>query len=584
MVGIAIYGLGGGAVWSLVRLPQVSDCNRLVQPFASASLRLYCAQVAAGEQTREGLLKAINLVDDLPKDHPLRATADRYIQHWAFDLIVLAEAQYNEGDLAAALATLKDIPLDRLPCEADACPRDEILAWRDGWKKAWDGAEKIYQDAEQALLDQDWDKAAAIATQLLSVNNKYWQVTKYNELSAKIRDVRDTNGFIARAKATADRGGADNLLKAIEIASQVQPSSSLYTVAQAQIVKFGRQMLEEAERVLEDYQDLSQALAIAQKIPPSTGLKEEVQDFTLLAKSQAKSWSGRIPDLEAAIAQAQAIESDRPLYTRSRQLIQQWQQEIQDLGHLERATTLAQGGRISDLMTAIAEVSLIPSHHPRYGEADRLISQWNKDIQILEDQPFFDRATELAQGQTVGAYQAAIAEMGRIDPDRALYNEAQNQINAWQQEIQRLEDSPYLDVAQQYADAGQYPQAIAEAQRITPDSPLYSQAQGSISEWRVEIQGVTSLQDARNLGTNRNPDGLAAAIRTADRVPESAPQRSEAEAEIERWSQELLQIAVERSGYDLVGAIQVAQQVPPGTTAYTEAQAYIQSWQASQDP
>ena len=585
VMGITVFGLGGGAVFSLVRLPQTRDCDRLIQPFASASLRLYCAQVAAGEQTRESLLKAIKLVDDLPKDHPLRAAADRNIQHWAFDLIVLAEGQYNDGDLAAALATLADIPLDRLPCEEDDCPRDELLSWKKTWQDTWDQAEKIYKDTEKALIDQDWDLAAATATQLLSINNHYWQVTKYNELNAQIREVRDTNSYIARAKALAEKGGADNLVKAIALAQKVEPGSRLYTVAQAQVVKFSRQILDEAETVLERDRDLSGALAIVQKIPTVANLQEEVQDFTLLAKSQAKSWSGRIPDLEAAIAQAQTIESDRPLYTQSRRLIQTWQQEIQDVGHLDRGRSLAQNQSIPSLMTAIAEVSLIPQNHPRRNEANDLIAGWNRKIETLEDQPYLDRAIELARGGTVAAYQSAIAEINRIGRGRALYGEAQDQASQWDRDIQRIEDAPYLDEAQEYADVGRYPQAIAVAQRISPGRVLYGEAQDQIADWRLEIQGESNLEQARGLSSSsvNNPESLTAAIRTADRVPTQAPQRAEADEEIERWSTQLLQIALERSGYDLRGAIEVAEQVPPGSIAYEDAQAYIRTWRSQID-
>lgn len=582
VTGITVFGLGGGAVWSLVRIPQVRDCTRLVQPFASASLKLYCAQVAAGEQTHEDLLRAIDLVDDLPKDHPLRESADRYIQQWAFDLILLAETQYNEGNLAAALATLEDIPLDRLPCEENNCPRDELLSWEQTWRDTWKQAEAIYKKAEKALLDQDWDLAAATATELLSINNQHWQVTKYNELNNQIREVRDTNSAIARAKALAEKGGVTNLLAAIKLAQTVEPGSNLYSVAQAQVLQFSRQILDVAEEVLERDRDLSGALEIADKVPPIANLQREVQDFKLLAKSQAKSWSGEIPDLEAAIAQAKEIQADRPLYVQSRRLIQGWQKEIQDVAHLNKARVLAQQGNISSLMTAIAEVSLIPKNNPRREEADALVGQWTRRIQTLEDQPYLDRAVELARGGTIAAYQAAISEVSKIEGNRALYSEAQSQMGEWEWEIQRLEDEPYLNEAEQYADSGSYVQAISLAQRISPGRALYDEAQTQIAEWQVQLQAENSLQQARGLSSSavNNPESLSAAIRTADRVPAQAPQRTQADEAIEQWSDQLLQLALERSGYDLVGAIEVAEQVPPGTLAYEDAQAYIRTWRS----
>lgn len=582
VTGIMVFGLGGGAVWSLVRIPQTRDCDRVIQPLASASLRLYCAQVAAGKQTREGLLRAIDLVDGLSETNPLRAGADRYIQQWAFDLIILAEAEYHGGNLAAALTILGDIPLDRLPCEETNCPRDEILSWKESWRETWDQAEEIYKAAEKALLAQDLDQAAATATQLLSINNQYWQITKYNELNAQIREVRDTNSAIAQAKRLSESGGVTNLLKAIELAQSVDSSSKLYNVAQSQIRQFSRQILEEAEKILERDRDLTEALAVADKVPAVASLQQEVQDFKTLARSQAKSWGGTVQDLEAAIAQAQEITVDRPRYVESRRLIQTWQKEIQDVARLDRAKTLARAGNISSLLTAITEVSLIPKTNPRREEAEELIEEWTADIQTIEDQPYWDRAVELARGGTIAAYQAAIAEMGRIERNRALYSEAQAQVSQWQQEIERIEDGPYLTEAQDFADLGYYPRAISIAQRISPGRALYDEAQTQIAEWRVQLQAETNLQQARGLSTSasNSPDSLSAAIRTADRVPAQAPQRTQADEAIEQWSTQLLQIALERSGYDLVGAIEVAEQVPPGTLAYEDAQAYIRNWRS----
>ena len=573
-----VVGVGTTAFVLLVRLPSVRDCNHIFEPLASASLRFYCSEMAARDQTEAGLLKAIELLDALPSDHPLRPTADRYIENWALDLIVVAQDQFNDGDLKAALQILSKIPTHRLPCTQESCPRDEIKSWREEWQKTWNQAEEIYDSAESALLDQDWDKAAAIATQLLALNNRYWSVTKYQELSEQIQEVRGTNNYLAKAKDLAEKGGVDNLVQAIQLAASISSNSKLYPIAEAQISKFSRQIMDLAQDSL-DNQNLSQALSIVQKIPSIAGLEEEIKDFTQLAKIQAKTWTGQVVDLEAAIREARALQVDRPLYSTAQRQINDWQAEIEDLKHLDRAKQLAKGGQISDLMTAIAEVSLVPRSHPRSDEAQALSDDWTHQIEVLEDQPYLDRAKQLAEAGTVVAYQAAISEINQIQRGRALYSEAQAQRDSWENQLERIEDAPQLEEARSLANQGNLSAAIASAQRIQPGRALYGEAQDDIETWRLQIQAESNLRQARGLGVAQDdPDSLSAAIRAASQVPDQAPQRDQADSDIEYWSKRLLQIAQERADYDLLGAIEVANRIPPNTNAFWDAQSLIQTW------
>lgn len=577
---LGVMGLTAGAsLWSLVSLPQNRDCPRLIQSFASASLKLYCAQVAASQGTTEGLVQAINLVNSLPSDHPLRTNGDQYLKRWAFDLVVLAEKQYNDGYLDLALESLNAIPLDRLPCDENQCPREEIQTWKDEWQALWQQGEKIYRDAEQALLEQNWDRAAAEATKLLALDNRYWQVTRYNELNAQIQEVRDSNSNLARAKKLADQGGVSNLRQAIDLAAQVEPSSRLYDVAQAQVANYSRKILDLAQEAL-DRKNLSEALAIVDQIPEIGNLQGEIKDFKVLAEASSKTWSGQVSDYRDAIAQLQRLESDRPLYNKAQGLVQRWQQEIEDLAHLDRGRTLAKRNSITGYMTAIAEVSLIPAGHPRHQEAETLINQWNGEIELLEDSPYLDRANRLAEGGSIASLQAAIEEANQIRPDRRLYDEAQDNIAGWQKDIERLEDQPYLDQARNLANSGNLEGAIAAASNIDPGRFLYGEAQGLIDDWQLQIDAEYNLRQAEGFSaSSQTPESLGAAIRSANQVANQTPQRATAEANIERWSEQLLQIAIERSGYDLIGAIEVAERIPSNTAVSAEAQAYIRFWQ-----
>jgi hypothetical protein len=581
---MAIFVTGGAgslATLTLVRLPQVSDCPRMFWPLASASLRIYCAQSTAETKTANGLLDAIGLIEAIPVDHPLRPQVDRYLQRWSLDLIDATEALFQDGKLNEALASLKRIPLKRLPCTTKDCPRKEVERRGKRWQKIWAEAEKIFKEAEKSLIQQEWNKAAEVATLLLSVDNRYWRTAKYDEISQQIQDVRGTNSQLAKARDLAENGDADSLAKAIDLVSSIPPTSRLYPVAQGAIAKFSRKLLDLAEVAL-DRKDYSEALAIIDKIPSRARLDKDIRDFKTLAQAQSQTWSGTVSDIQAAIAQAKSIGADRPLYSRAQKLASRWARDIEDIARLERARTIAAKGQIPDLMTAIAEVSLIPQSNPRWKEAQDLMDGWTAEVETREDQPVLAQAEQYAQANSLQGYQAAIAEASRIRSGRALHKDAQNRVSEWSQRLASLRDQPFLDQARQLALSGNLSDAIAVAQRIPNGSGIYDSARTEIESWQTQLGAEQYLTQARQsaLRSGDNPDSIVTAIQLADRVPRQSALRYEADLDIEDWSNRLLQIAQGQADYDINAAIAIAGRVPQGTDAYNAAQQQIQLWQS----
>ncbi|NJO51532.1 MAG: hypothetical protein HC840_21225 [Leptolyngbyaceae cyanobacterium RM2_2_4] len=78
---LTLTGVSVISVALLLKLPAVPNCPSIFWPTASASLRLYCAQLAANKQTASDLLEAIELVNSLPADHPLRPEINRYMRN-----------------------------------------------------------------------------------------------------------------------------------------------------------------------------------------------------------------------------------------------------------------------------------------------------------------------------------------------------------------------------------------------------------------------------------------------------------------------------------------------------------------------
>jgi hypothetical protein len=569
-------GVGFTAVALLLKLPAVPNCPATFWPTASASMRLYCAQVAANKQTAQNLLEAIALVDSLPKDHPLRPEIDRHIEEWSLDILKIGDEKFEAGQLSEAIAIARRIP-------ASVSAYKLVEQHIEGWQTIWSKAEALYEKAEQELRQSNWNQAFREAVRLTYVDNKYWATTKYDELVNQIQLGREASAKLDKAYQLSKSGTVADILAAIKQAEQISPSSYAYKEAQDLIAECGNKLLKLAQNRLER-RNWKGVLEIANNLPASVKLPEVKSDLIDLGNAMSRAQSGTIPDLEDAIATAQKLGAERPLYDQGQQLINRWQREIEDVGRLERARTFANSGLTDDLKTAIAEAQQIPSGNPRYQEARSQVGRWTRQVETIEDQPYLDRATQIASFGGVASLQEAIQEASRIAPGRILYRQAQNKIGEWTSSIQRIQDQPYLDQARNFANAGNLSAAITAAQQIQSGRALYTEAQSDIRSWQTEIQGQQRLQEAYQTATPGTPDAIATAIRVARQVPTASKVRGDARVAVNRWSNQLLAMANDRSSYNITEALAIAKLIPSGTEAYEAAQQQIQAWQKSLEP
>jgi soluble cytochrome b562 len=558
------------AIAMLFKLPALPNCPAIFWPMASASLRLSCAQIAANKQTINDLLEAIKLVNSLPANHPLRAEADRLTEQWSQDILRLAEVTFQEGKMPDAINAVRQIP-KTVPAYA------LVEAQVQRWQKIWAEAEAIFEKAKAEMGKENYGNAFRQAVKLLSVGNSYWETVKYQELTKLIAVARAEGSKLVKARRLAEGGNLADLLAAIKLVESIPATSQLYAEAQVALGEIGRKMLDLAEANL-NRKDLQGAIAIARKIPANAGIQAETEDFITLARARSEAWTDSVAGIEDAIQQAQKLTPGRPLYRKAQQFIARWQFEISDVTHLEQARELAQPGTIEAFAAAISEAENIPKGNPRWDEAQREIRRWTTQIQTIEDRPLLDEAEQVASAGDVLSLQAAIETARQIDSNRALYSTAQKKINTWTQQIQRIQDQPYLDQARALADSGNLPDAIAIARQIQPGRALYDQAQTDIRSWQSQVQGQQNLREAYRLANGGSPDALASAISAAQKVPTSSAARSEAESVIDQWSWQILETAKSQAGVDLLGAIATAQKVPPRTEAYAEAQLQISSW------
>ncbi len=569
-------GAGITAISALFKLPSQADCESTYWPAASASKRLYCAQVSATSPTVDSLLQAISLVNVLSNDHPMRPQIDGYIEKWSEKILSLGDLAFQDGKLAEAITIAKKVP-QKVP----AYPLVEKQIQE--WQKTWDEAEANYKKTQEHLRKEEWNQASMEASRLLSVANVHWGTKKYQELINDLKRTRKEGGKLNQAREIGEQGGLENLTNAIKQVQEIEQNSYLYQTAQKLTVNLGEQIIDMALVKLNEA-NWQEALEIVNKVPKNDALQEKVEDIEVLARAHSPANLGTIAALEDAIAQVQKLKAERPFYSKAQQLISLWQQEIADVTIIEEGKKLAQPRGISDLKAAIAKLQTIPPYNPRGQEATTLIEAWSRQLQQQEDQPFLDKAEKLASFGDISSLQAAIDEASQIGRGRTLYQEAQKKIQRWTEKVQRSQDQPILDNAELLALSGEIEQAIATAQQIQPGRMLYSQARAKIQEWQSQQEAKRSLENARQAAAAATADAYATAITLAQQVPTSSSRQLEASQLINQWSQQILSIAMEVVNRDVPRAIEIARKIPASSVAYNLAQTQINIWQSWLNP
>ena len=568
---VVFGGVGFLATWQLLNMQKSPNCPKIFWPIASASLRLYCAQLSADSRTVAGLLEAIALVEALPDDHPLRSQVNQQVEEWARDILNLAEKDYQAGNLKQAITKARQIPNNMAVA---AIIEERIAKWQGTWTEGNDILSKL----EENLRASNWNQSFRLAVDLLNLNNEYWATVKYNEALAKITVAREDSSKLDNAFNLFARGGLDNWLKVIEEARKIQASSYAYQEAQKLIGKTEDKLKEYAERLIERKQ--WQALRdLANQTPKDLKIKEDVTDWSVLSEAALDAEAGTVEGLEAGILGLEQIDASRPLHQTALAMRERWQLQVQDLRILSEARDLAQAGTIEQYSAAIAKAGEVPRNNPLWSQAQQEIASWNRQIQVIEDRPILERAQEIALPGDIKSLSNAIIQARAIAKNRALYRDAQREIGGWQVRIERMEDQPILDQAQALANLKDYSTAIETANQIPPGRTLSSEASQNIRRWRRELRARQNLQQANQLAATGTAEGLTRAIALVTNIStktDAGVQRTEL---LERWSYQLLSLATDLANNGrYLEAIRLAESVSRESTAYSSARSQMQGW------
>ncbi|MEO0885556.1 MAG: chromosome segregation ATPase [Cyanobacteria bacterium J06648_10] len=578
LVMLILFGIVGSAgtmaVVSLFRIPNLPNCRAIFWPTASASLRLQCAESYAAQGDVQNLLAAIALVDELPEDHPLRSDIinDR-IEDWATLVLDLAERSFEEGDLENAIESARKIPARTA---AAAVVEDRIQRWQTIWKAGEEG----FNTAVDKVKEKDFQSAFTLSVVLLDVDNKYWSTEKYNELTKLISLAREDSRRLSEALGLADEGTLKGFREALKKLREIGEESVFFAEAQGERKNIAREMLESSEALLADRQ-LSEAQSMLNAIPRDTGLDAEVADFQIFVTAYQQAWAGNANGLENAINRMKTIRRDRPAYGKAQRLIAQWEGELQDVAVLNQARERASRGSTADLTAAISMAGRISQNSAQWPEAADQIGEWQVRVETAQDRPILDRADQLARPGTPDSLRAAIQEARKVSSRRTLGPEADRRIATWTGRIQRIEDQPLLDQARQRATTGDRAGAIVIASRIGEGRALYDTAQADIGRWQTQENGRARLGEAITTAQRGDANSLSAAIGIANQVPAGSDSRARADSQINRWSWDLLRQAESASGRNIETAIALASQIPSQAEAYEPAQVRIRNWQAT---
>ncbi|MCA2653822.1 chromosome segregation ATPase [Microcystis sp. M061S2] len=568
---VVFGGVGFLATWQLFNMQKSPNCPKIFWPIASASLRLYCAQLSADSRTVAGLLEAIALVEALPDDHPLRSQVNQQVEEWARDILNLAEKDYQAGNLEQAIAKARQIPNNM----AVAAIIEERIA---KWQGTWAEGNEILSKLEENLRASNWNQSFRLAVELLNLNNEYWATVKYNEAIAKITVAREDSSKLDNAFNLFNRGGLDNWFKVIEEARKIQASSYAYQEAQKLIGKTEDKLKEYAERLIErqQWQDLRD---LANQSPKDLKIKADVTDWSVLSEAALDAETGTVDGLEAGILGLEQIDPSRPLHQTALAMRERWQLQVQDVKILSEARDLAQAGTIEQYSAAIAKAGEVPRNNPLWSQAQQEIGSWNRQIQVIEDRPILERAQEIAIPGDINSLSSAIIQARAIGKNRALYRDAQREIRGWQVRIERMEDQPILDQAQALANLKDYSTAIETANQIPPGRALSAEVSQNIRRWRRELQARQNLQQANQLAATGTAEGLTRAIALVTNIStqtDAGVQRTEL---LERWSYQLLSLATDQANNGrYLEAIRLAESVSRESTAYSSARSQMQGW------
>ena len=533
LLSCGLGGLSAFAFFWLTAIPPATDCQN-ISPLSSDMERLHCAQEAAQSGELPELIAGLELVETWTPAHPLYNEANRWMAEWSNSVLGIARQRMTQNDLEGALELANRIP----PTSPLYTETQATIAQ---WQEVWQQGETLFNQAQEALKQQDWDLAYAKIFELRDHPYDYWRTQQANTLSEQVQTEKQARRILAEATSIAQIDNPQQLVAATERLRQIDRNTHTWVEAQPALKQWGESLLIAGGQRWQEKQ-FDEAIAFAESAKLSADLLVDAENLVKLSQSRQMAISSgsqwkvtpqHLWSMMEAVAAVRQIQPDSRFYAQAQASLESWDAQLQDMLQLQYAQVTASLGNRDAVETAIAQAKQIDFNRPRRLQAQTLIAHWQQEAERLEDQPILFYAQKLAEPETLAALKTAIAQVNQIPFGRVLHGEAQGLAYAWGQKVEVLEDEPFLTLAQSQARQGLLREAIQTASVIRSGRALYSRAQAAIGNWQAQIieaeqpRDRTTRQASDSVQEERSPETRSAIVEPAPSVIEPANQPNE---------------------------------------------------------
>jgi hypothetical protein len=558
--------VGGTGITSyllLIAVPPTPSCQGIV-PVSTDSERLFCAQVGADTKEVPKLRAAVELVRDWTDRHPLHRESQRLLKGWSQDLIRIGRKQFDEGNIAQAIATLRIVPITSPSYDLT---QETIAKWSIQAQKS----AAIDGKFTTALKDGDWGEAFVILQSVQRMRGDYWSDFKHDKMSSKLAKEHDAwekiqaakDALIGRenessfqrarrmelaVKAASKQGKEKDkvveaplpnrpepIVTAMKLANQIDPTTYVYQEGQSLRSKWSKHLVQLSISAYKT-QNYHEATAIVQKVPQDVSVYQEAQDWVKL--NQAQIWASKRHTLAMldAIAQVKKIPKTSSIYTLAQTQRSQWQGMLKQQTQLQWAKTIASFQQPATLAMAIDTARQIPAESEAGKTIQSDITDWSRQIETIDNRVILAKARQIiSRGETLINLKAAVKLAGKVGRDRPLGEEITAAVGGWTEKIQTIEDRPILLNAISTARMGNLPQAIEIADRIAPGRSLYTEAQAEARYWRLELQEIADRHTLNRAIEIYRQGKISAAIELATTIRRRSPIYSDARTYASEW-------------------------------------------------
>jgi hypothetical protein len=527
-------GLTGAIAFQwLTGLPPTPNCGKLFKAALSDSGQLYCADQSARKGDEASLSDALKLAGSISEQNPVFEQSRQLSDHWSRALLLVARQKVEAGDLKKGVALAQLVP-------KTSAVHPDAQAMIQDWQGNWKDGEAIFQKAKDAIQNQDWGKATEQVRNLVQLNSDYWQ-NRADKIVKEISIEQEAFSKINSAQEFANSGASEDIAKAIQMVSQIDPKRLARKRVTEKIDEWSQKLVDRA-KAAQTNGDYEGVIKAAQKVPPTSKVANEASAYLQIGRAELLPKDGTLWSALQAYALSTQIDSNTTVNEQNRDRRQVWEGQVQNWGQLAVAKWFAGLDRISGYHAAIDQANLVTPKQPLRVEAQTLIAFWNKQINTFPDRQFIARAKQMAVDNTITSLQSAAEEASKVLSGQPLRETAQALIVQWSDTVEKIQDQPILDEALALAKKGELNAAIQSAGRIKSDRALYRDAQAAIGGWVAQIQAVEDrpiLSDAEALA---NEGRLTEAISRASNIGPSRALYSEAQSRIASWADQRRQI------------------------------------------